>query len=119
MQYDKNNVFARILRGEIPAKKVYEDDYVLAFYDIFPKAPIHIIVIPKGEYISHEDFSRKASDAEVMAFTRAIGKIARQLELNKTGYRLLTNHGHHAHQEVQHYHVHLLGGRPLGPLLVG
>jgi histidine triad (HIT) family protein len=118
MSYDPNNIFARILRGEIPCKKVYEDDHVLAFEDINPSAPCHVLVVPKGAYISFDDFAAKAPDAEIVAFTRAVGKIARDRGVAETGYRLLANHGPDSHQEVPHYHVHILGGRKLGPLVV-
>ncbi|GIX16683.1 MAG: histidine triad nucleotide-binding protein [Rhodothalassiaceae bacterium] len=118
MAYDPNNVFARILRGELPAKKVYEDDFALAFHDINPQAPIHVLVIPKGPYVSLADFSAKASDAEIAGFWRAVGRVARELGLEESGYRILANHGANAHQEVPHFHVHIFGGRPLGPMLV-
>ena len=117
MAYDRDNVFARILRGEIPCKKVYEDEHVLAFHDINPQAPTHIVVIPKGQYISVDDFSQKASDTELAAFIRAIGHIARQEGVSEGGYRMLANHGAAAHQEVPHFHLHLFGGRDLGPML--
>ena len=109
--YDDSNIFARILRGELPSKKVYEDDYALAFHDINPQAPVHILVIPKGPYVSWDDFSTKASDAEIAGFTRAIGKVARDEKLVAPGYRLLVNIGGHGHQEVPHLHVHIFGGR--------
>jgi diadenosine tetraphosphate (Ap4A) HIT family hydrolase len=117
MSYDENNIFARILRGEIPATKIYEDDYVLAINDIEPQAPVHILVMPKSKYISLDDFSAKASDAEIAALTRATGKIARDAGLAETGYRLLLNHGADSQQEVPHLHIHILGGKSLGPLL--
>jgi diadenosine tetraphosphate (Ap4A) HIT family hydrolase len=115
--YDNNNIFARILRGEIPSNKVYEDEHVLAFHDINPLSPTHILVIPKGAYVSWEDFSAKASDAEIGAFVRAIGKIARDERLVASGYRLLANTGLNSGQEVPHLHMHIFGGRPLGPML--
>ena len=115
--YDENNIFARILRGEIPSRKVYEDDRVLAFHDINPHAPTHILVIPKGPYVSWDDFSSKASDEEIGAFVRAVGKIARDEGLVADGYRLLANVGPDSGQEVPHLHVHIFGGRPLGPML--
>ncbi|HYE49857.1 MAG TPA: histidine triad nucleotide-binding protein [Azospirillaceae bacterium] len=118
MAYDPNNIFARILRGEIPCKKVFEDEHVLAFHDIHPQAPTHILVIPKGAYVSFADFSATASDAEIAAFTRAVGRIAREAGVEETGYRLLANHGPDSHQEVPHLHVHILGGRKLGPLVM-
>jgi histidine triad (HIT) family protein len=117
MAYDRNNVFARILRGEIPCKKVYEDEHVLAFHDISPKSPTHILVIPKGEYVSLDDFSEKASAAEMAALVRALGRLAREQGVAETGYRVLANTGPAAHQEVSHFHVHLFGGRDLGGML--
>jgi len=118
MAYDRNNIFARILRGEIPAQRLYEDEHVLAFPDINPLAPTHILVIPKGAYVSFDDFAATASDAEILAFTRAVAKIAAAAGVAESGYRLLSNHGPHSHQEIPHFHVHIFGGRPLGPLLV-
>ena len=118
MAYDDSNIFARILRGEIPAAKVYEDEYVLAINDINPQAPTHILVMPKGKYISIDDFAEKASDTEIAALIRATGKIAKAAGVAESGYRLLFNHGPHSHQEVPHLHIHILGGRPLGPLVV-
>jgi diadenosine tetraphosphate (Ap4A) HIT family hydrolase len=115
--YDDNNIFARILRGEIPSKKVYEDEYVLAFHDINPLSPTHVLVIPKGRYVSWDDFSEKASDAEIAGFVRAVGKIAREQGLVGDGYRLLANVGLNSGQEVPHLHVHIFGGRGLGPML--
>lgn len=115
--YDDGNIFARILRGEIPSKKVYEDDHVLAFEDINALAPTHILAIPKGPYVSWDDFSAKASDAEIAAFVRAVGAIAREAGLVGDGYRLLANAGLNAGQEVPHLHVHIFAGRPLGPML--
>lgn len=115
--YDENNIFARILRGEIPSRKVYEDDHVLAFHDINPLAPTHVLVIPKGPYVSWDDFSAKASDEEIAAFVRAVGRIARDAGLVAQGYRLLANSGSNAGQEVPHLHVHIFAGRPLGPML--
>lgn len=117
MPYDRNNVFARILRGELPCDKVYEDEHALAFRDINPQAPTHIVLIPKGEYVSIDDFSAAASDAELAAFMRAIGRIAKQEGVVEGGYRVLANHGRAAHQEVPHFHLHLFGGRELGPML--
>ncbi len=117
MAYDRNNVFARILRGELPCDKVFEDEHVLAFRDIHPQAPTHIVVIPKGEYVSFDDFAEAASAAEQAAFIRAIGVIGRQEGVAESGYRILANHGAAAHQEVPHFHLHLFGGRDLGPML--
>ena len=115
--YDDSNIFAKILRGEIPSKKVYEDDWALAFHDINPLAPVHILVIPKGPYVSWDDFSAKASDEELAGFVRAVGKVARDQQLVVQGYRLLANTGKRAGQEVPHLHVHIFGGQPLGPML--
>jgi histidine triad (HIT) family protein len=117
MAYDRDNVFARILRGESPCRKVYEDQHVLAFHDINPQAPVHILVIPKGEYGSMDDFAATASDAEISAFIRAIGRIAREHGVVESGYRLLANNGRDAHQEVPHFHVHIFGGRHLGRMI--
>jgi diadenosine tetraphosphate (Ap4A) HIT family hydrolase len=115
--YDDGNIFARILRGEIPSKKVYDDEHVLAFHDINPLSPTHILVIPKGAYVSWDDFSQQASDEEITAFVRAVGKIAREAGLVEDGYRLLANTGLNSGQEVPHLHVHIFAGRPLGPML--
>jgi len=115
--YDDGNVFARILRGEIPSKRVYEDAFAIAFHDINPQAPVHVLVIPRGAYRSWADFSAAASDAEIAGFVRAIGTVARQLGLEEPGYRLLANAGVHAHQEVPHLHVHIFGGRQMGAML--
>ena len=115
--YDDRNVFAKILRGELPCRKVYEDDHALAFHDLNPQAPIHVLVIPKGEYVSWDDFSERASEAQIAGFVRAVGKVARDEGLVAPGYRLLANVGRDGHQEVPHLHVHLFGGRPLGPML--
>lgn len=115
--YDDGNIFARIIRGELPSKKVYEDEHVLAFHDINPLAPTHILVIPKGAYVSWDDFSAKASEAEIAAFVRAVGLIAREEGLVESGYRVLANTGPNSGQEVPHLHVHIFGGRPLGPML--
>lgn len=109
--YDDSNVFARILRGEIPCRKVYEDDFALAFHDIAPQAPVHVLVIPKGRYVSWDDFSASAGEAEIAGFVRAVGTVARELGLVEPGYRMLANVGQHGHQEVPHLHVHLFGGR--------
>jgi len=115
--YDDNNIFARILRGEIPSTAIYEDEYAYAFPDINPAAPTHILVIPKGRYVSWDDFSAKASDAEIAGFVRAVGKIARDAGLVESGYRLLANTGVNSNQQVPHLHVHIFAGRPLGPML--
>ena len=118
LPYDDSNIFARILRGELPCKKVYEDDHALAFHDINPQAPLHILVIPKGAYVSWDDFSERGSDAEIAGFVRAVGQIARDNGLVIPGYRLLANVGPDSGQEVPHLHVHLFGGHGLGPMLV-
>jgi histidine triad (HIT) family protein len=115
--YDDNNIFARILRGELPCSRVYEDAHVLAFNDINPLSPTHILVIPKRPYVSWDDFSAKASEEELAALVRAVGKIAREAGLVEDGYRLLSNTGRDAGQEVPHLHVHIFAGRPLGPML--
>lgn len=115
--YDDNNIFARILRGEIPSKRVYEDEFAVAFHDINPQAPVHVLVIPRGAYVSWADFSARASDAEIAGFVRAVGATARALGLEEPGYRLLANAGHDSHQEVPHLHVHIFAGRKLGPML--
>ena len=115
--YDETNIFARILRGEIPAKKVHEDQWAFAFHDINPQAPVHVLVIPKGKYCSFADFSALASEAEIAGFFRAVGKVARDLGLELPGYRLLANMGNHGGQEVPHFHVHLFGGRSLGRMV--
>ena len=115
--YDEGNIFARILRGEIPCRKVHEDAFALAFHDINPQAPLHVLVIPKGPYCSWADFSAAASDAELAGFIRAVGTVAKQLGLEAPGYRVLANMGADSGQEVPHFHVHLFGGRPLGRML--
>jgi diadenosine tetraphosphate (Ap4A) HIT family hydrolase len=115
--YDDQNVFAKILRGEIPNKTVYEDEHVLAFHDIAPQAPVHVLVIPKGAYVSARDFAARAPDAEIGGFWRAVGQVAAMLGLEADGYRLLANHGMNAGQEVPHFHVHIFGGGPLGPMI--
>jgi histidine triad (HIT) family protein len=116
--YDPDNIFARVLRGEIPCAKVYENEWALAFNDIRPQAPTHVLVIPKGAYVSWDDFSANASAEEIAGYVRAIGTVARQLGVVESGYRLLSNAGLNAHQEVPHLHVHLFAGRKLGPMLV-
>lgn len=117
LPYDDQNIFAKILRGEIPCGKVYEDDFALAFNDINPQAPTHVLVIPKGAYVSWDDFSARADADEIAGFVRAVGHVARAAGLVETGYRLLANTGPNSHQEVPHMHVHILAGRPLGPML--
>lgn len=118
LPYDDQNIFAKILRGEIPNRTVYEDEWALAFHDINPQAPAHILVIPKGRYVSWDDFSANASEAEIAGFVRAIGKVAREAGYVEPGYRLLANTGLDSHQEVPHLHVHVFAGKPLGPMLV-
>ena len=115
--YDDSNIFARILRGEIPSKTIYEDEHALAFHDINPLAPVHILVIPKGAYVSWDDFSERASSDEIAGFVRAVGKVARDAGHVGEGYRLLANVGRNAGQEVPHLHVHIFAGRSLGPML--
>lgn len=117
VKYNDQNVFAKILRGEIPVTKVSEDAHTLVFNDAFPKAKHHILIVPKKAYISFQDFSQTATDAEIVSFNRMIGSVTISLGLDVTGYRLLTNHGAHSGQEVPHFHMHLCGGEPLGPLL--
>lgn len=115
--YDPKNIFARILAGEIPCKKVFESEHALAFHDIHPQAPVHVLVIPKGAYVSFQDFAEHASEAEITGFTRAVGVVAKMAGAAESGYRLISNAGSNAGQEVPHYHVHILAGRPLGPML--
>jgi histidine triad (HIT) family protein len=115
--YDDQNIFAKILRGEISNRTVYEDNFALAFHDIAPQAPVHILVIPKRAYVSWDDFTAKAPDAEIAGFIRAVGHVAREAGLVEPGYRLLANIGQHGHQEVPHLHVHIFGGRQFGAML--
>ncbi len=117
MAYDDGNIFARILRGEIPCDKVFEDDHVLAFRDVNPQTAVHILVIPKGAYVSWDDFSAKASDVEIAALMRAVGSIAGDNGVAQTGYRILVNNGADANQEVPHLHFHIFGGQPLGRMI--
>ena len=117
LPYDDNNIFAKILRGEIPSNKVYEDDWAFAFEDINPQAAVHTLVIPKGKYVSWDDFSAKASNDEIGGFIRAVGQVARMKGLVEPGYRLMANIGAHGGQEVPHFHMHILAGRPLGRML--
>ena len=117
LAYDEGNIFAKILRGEIPSNKVYEDEWALAFHDIAPQAPVHILVIPKGQYVSWDDFSEKASDAEIAGFSRAVGNVARQAGLVAPGYRVLYNVGRNGGQEIAHLHAHIFGGRSLGRMV--
>ena len=115
--YDPNNIFAKILRAEIPCKKLYEDEFALAFADIYPKAPVHILVVPKGPYMNIADFSANAPPAEITGFWRAVARIAKDHDLPAQGFRTIANTGLHGGQEVPHFHVHLLGGRVLGAML--
>ncbi len=117
MAYDTDNIFAKILRGELPCTPVYEDDYALAFPDITPQAPVHVLVIPKGAYIDMEDFSANATDAEIAGYFRAVGETARVLGVVDAGYRALTNTGRDAHQIVPHLHMHIFAGRDLGGMI--
>ena len=117
MAYDPNNIFAKILRGEIPSSKVLDNDYALAFNDIFPKAPVHILLIPKGAYVDGNDFFKQASESEIVGFSRAVSIVVERYELEKTGYRLIANSGINGGQEVPHFHLHILGGKPLGPMV--
>jgi diadenosine tetraphosphate (Ap4A) HIT family hydrolase len=117
MPYDDNNIFAKILRGDIPCRKIFENEHALVFHDINPAAPVHALVMPKGKYVSAADFNASASAAEITGFYRAVSHAAGLLGVAETGYRLISNAGPDSHQEVPHYHVHILGGRKLGPLL--
>lgn len=117
MIYDKNNIFAKIIKGEIPAKKVYEDDEILAFYDISKASPIHVLVIPKGEFIDFVDFVSKETPSKVANFFQKVAQISQDLNLIDAGFRLITNNGSDAHQTVKHFHVHILAGKKLGPLI--
>jgi histidine triad (HIT) family protein len=117
MVYDRDNIFAKILRGEIPCRKVYEDEHALAFHDINPLAPVHVLVIPKGDYVSMDDFTQAAAAEQVAGFFRAVGETARMLGLAESGYRFLANTGVDGRQEVPHFHVHIFGGAPLGRML--
>ena len=117
MAYDENNIFAKILRGEIPCDKVYEDAHALAFNDINPQTPTHVLVVPKGAYVSFDDFSHGASAEEIAGFFRAVGKIARDLGAVAAGYRILANNGPDAHQEVPHFHLHIFAGKDLGRMI--
>jgi histidine triad (HIT) family protein len=117
MVYDASNIFARIIRGEIPCNKIAENDYALAFPDLYPKAPVHVLVIPKGPYTDSSDFFKCASEIEIVAFYRLISEVVDKLDIRNEGYRLISNCGNNAGQEVPHYHVHVLAGRKLGPFL--
>ncbi len=115
--YDDGNVFAKLLRGQIPSRRVFEDEYAVAFHDINPLAPAHLLVIPRASYVSLADFSAQASEAEIAGFWRAVGRVAREQGFEADGYRILANMGEHAGQEVPHFHVHVFAGKPLGPML--
>lgn len=115
--YDPNNVFARILRSELPCKKVYEDAHVLAFEDIRPLVPVHVLIIPKGAYLDMSDFSARAGTDEIAALTRAVGEVAQLTGVAASGYRVIVNSGADGHQEVPHLHLHVLGGRPIGRMV--
>ena len=115
--YDDDNIFAKILRGEIPSNKVYDDEWAYAFEDINAQAQVHVLVIPKGRYVSWDNFSAKAAPDEIAGFVRAVGKVARDLGLVEPGYRMMANIGAHGGQEVPHLHVHIFGGEPLGPMI--
>jgi histidine triad (HIT) family protein len=117
LPYDNNNILARILRGELPCDKVHESDHSLAIHDINPLAPIHVLVLPKGPYVSWDDFSAKASEAEIADFVRAVGEVGRMTGASAQGYRVMANIGKRGGQEIAHLHVHLFGGAPLGPML--
>lgn len=117
MNYDSNNVFARIIRGEIPSKKVYEDENVLSFYDISSAAPIHVLVMPKGEFKNFVEFTTKESPQKVADFFKKVSEIATMLGAEKSGFRLISNIGSDAHQTVPHFHVHILAGKKMGPLI--
>lgn len=117
MTYDPINVFARILRGELPCRKAYEDEWALAFHDIAPMAPIHVLVIPKSAYVSLADFTAEASAKEIAGYFRAVGRTAATLGIVEGGYRVLSNCGRDANQEVPHLHVHIFAGAPLGRMI--
>ena len=118
MTYDSNNIFAKILRGEIPCQKIDEDEHTFSFADINPQAPVHILVIPKGAYCDWADFAETASAVEIAAFTKAIHRVTELTGISKTGYRMISNTGLNSHQEVPHLHMHVLGGAPVGPLVL-
>ena len=119
LPYDPDNIFAKILRGEIPCDKVFEDEHALAFNDIAPQAPVHVLVVPKGAYVSWDDFSATAPADVIAGFVRAVGTVARDLGLVEPGYRMMANIGTYGGQEVPHLHVHLFGGMPLGRMISG
>lgn len=117
MAYDGNNIFARILRGEIPCKKVHETEFALAFHDINPRAPVHVLVIPKGPYVTLDEFCDRATPAEIAGYWRALGETVDKLGVKENGYRVLANIGRDGHQEVPHLHFHIFGGRRLGSMI--
>jgi len=120
MSYDENNIFAKILRGEVPCEKIYEDEYILSFYDVNPQRKIHALVIPKGKYIDLDDFNAKASENEIVAYFKGISKVAKKLGISidiGKGYRTISNLSEHGGQEVPHLHFHLLGGEKVGKML--
>lgn len=117
MSYDPENIFAKILRGDIPCNKIYDDDFAIAFHDINPQTEVHLLVIPKGAYVSMADFSANALPEEITGFMRAVGKVAEEAGVAESGYRIIANAGPNSHQEVPHLHFHILGGKPVGPLL--
>lgn len=115
--YDDQNIFAKILRGEIPNNTVLETGHSLAFHDIAPQAPTHVLVIPKGAYVCFDHFAQEAADAEILDYVRTVGQVCRELGVEADGWRLISNAGAHGVQEVPHLHVHVLAGRPLGRML--
>jgi len=117
MSYDKNNIFAKIIRGEVPAQKIYEDENILAFNDISKASPVHVLVVPKGEFIDFNDFVTNADEKIINDFFKKISLLSKQLNIVDEGFRLITNNGSNAHQTVKHFHVHLLAGKKLGPLI--
>ena len=116
--YDKNNIFAKVLRGEIPCKKIYEDEFVLAFHDINPQKKIHVLVIPKGEYVNLDDFSAKASEKEISGLIKGISIVAKKVGVSDEGYRSLVNTGENGGQEVPHLHFHIFGGEKVGKMVL-
>jgi diadenosine tetraphosphate (Ap4A) HIT family hydrolase len=117
MAYDPNNIFARILRGEIPCNKVYEDDFALAFHDINPQAPVHVLVIPKGAYVDMTDFAERAPEAEIAGLFRAVRKVSAMVGVDGPGYRMIANIGEDSGSEVPHLHIHVCGGGKLGRMI--
>lgn len=115
--YDQNNIFAKIIRGEAAAQKIYENDHALAFYNLYPQAPVHVLIIPKGPYCNIDDFYTTATPDEILGFSQAISQVINILSLKQDGYRMITNCGSFGHQEIFHFHFHLLSGRPLGKLI--